>query len=35
MSRPEFRKAKLAQQAAVLSAAEWTIDLLETLKGFV
>ena len=30
-----FRKAKLAQRAAVLSAAEWTIDLLETLTFFV
>ena len=30
-----FRKAKLAQRAAVLSAAEWTIDLLETLTVFV
>ena len=26
-----FRKASLAQRAAVLAAAEWTIDLLETL----
>jgi hypothetical protein len=30
-----FRKAKLAQRIAVLSAAEWTIDLLETLTFFV
>jgi hypothetical protein len=30
-----FRKAKLAQRAAVLSAAEWTIDLLETMTMFV
>lgn len=30
-----FRKAKLAQRAAVLAAAEWTIDLLETLTFFV
>lgn len=30
-----FRKAKLAQRGAVLAAAEWTIDLLETLTFFV
>jgi hypothetical protein len=30
-----FRKAKLAQRGAVLSAAQWTIDLLETLTFFV
>ena len=30
-----FRKASLAQRAAVLSAAEWTIDLLETLTIIV
>ena len=30
-----FRKAKLAQRTAVLAAAEWTIDLLETLTFFV
>ena len=30
-----FRKAKLAQRTAVLSAAEWTIDLLEALTFIV
>ena len=30
-----FRKASLAQRAAMLSAAEWTIDLLETLTTMV
>ena len=30
-----FRKAKLARRTAVLAAAEWTIDLLETLTFFV
>ena len=30
-----FRKAKLAQRGAVLSAAEWMIDLLETLTAIV
>jgi hypothetical protein len=30
-----FRKASLAQRTAVLIAAEWTIDLLETLTMFV
>ena len=30
-----FRKATLAQRVAVLSAAEWMIDLLETLTMIV
>jgi hypothetical protein len=30
-----FRKASLAQRGAVLSAAEWMIDLLETLTMIV
>ena len=30
-----FRKASFAQRAAVLSAAEWMIDLLETLTTIV
>jgi hypothetical protein len=30
-----FRKASLAQRTAVLVAAEWPIDLLETLTMFV
>ena len=30
-----FRKASLAQRAPILSAAEWAIDLLETLRARV